>query len=302
MKVTIIGAGNMGGALAKGWAKAAAAGKVAGLDVCVTARSQSTLDRLKAESPSLGMSLSNAEAVKDADVVVLAVKPWLVEEVVAGIKKVLDYSRQTVVSVAAGVSIDQLSKMFAHKVWSNIDYDDEGRKVRQADSDARALKDNTPDAPHSALPAIFYAMPNIAAEYGESMTFVSSSRNVAEDKVAMVADLFRLVGDVKVCEERMVASGMMMAGCGIAYVMRYLRAMMEGGVEMGFYPADALKISMQTMRGAVTLLEETGLHPEAAIDKVTTPGGFTIKGLNELDHAGFNSAVIRSLKAGLKKD
>jgi pyrroline-5-carboxylate reductase len=143
---------------------------------------------------------------------------------------------------------------------------------------------------------------NIAAEYGESMTFVSSSRNVAEDKVAMVADLFRLVGDVKVCEERMVASGMMMAGCGIAYVMRYLRAMMEGGVEMGFYPADALKISMQTMRGAVTLLEETGLHPEAAIDKVTTPGGFTIKGLNELDHAGFNSAVIRSLKAGLKKD
>lgn len=56
------------------------------------------------------------------------------------------------------------------------------------------------------------------------------------------------------------------------------------------------------MRGAVTLLEETGLHPEAAIDKVTTPGGFTIKGLNELDHAGFNSAVIRSLKAGLKKD
>jgi pyrroline-5-carboxylate reductase len=143
---------------------------------------------------------------------------------------------------------------------------------------------------------------NIAAEYGESMTFVSSSRNVAEDKVAMVADLFRLVGDVKVCEERMVASGMMMAGCGIAYVMRYLRAMMEGGVEMGFYPADALKISMQTMSGAVTLLEETGLHPEAAIDKVTTPGGFTIKGLNELDHAGFNSAVIRSLKAGLKKD
>lgn len=302
MKVTIIGAGNMGGALAKGWAKAAAAGKVEGLEVCVTARSQSTLDRLKTECPSLGVSLSNAEAVNGADVVVLAVKPWLVEEIVTGIKKVVDYSRQAVVSVAAGVSIDQLSKMFAHKVWSNIDYDDEGRKVRKAESDARALKDNTPDAPHSALPSIFYAMPNIAAEYGESMTFVSSSRNAAEEKMTMVADLFRLVGDVKVCEERMMAPGMMMAGCGIAYVMRYLRAMMEGGVEMGFYPADALKISMQTMRGAVTLLEETRLHPEAAIDKVTTPGGFTIKGLNELDHSGFNSAVISSLKAGLKKD
>ena len=76
--------------------------------------------------------------------------------------------------------------------------------------------------------------------------------------------------------------------------------MSEGGVEMGFYPKDAQSIAMQTMRGAVTLLEQTGLHPEAAIDKVTTPGGVTIKGLNELDHAGFNSAVIRCLKAGLK--
>lgn len=94
---------------------------------------------------------------------------------------------------------------------------------------------------------------------------------------------------------------MMMAGCGIAYVMRYVRAMMEGGVEMGFYPADARDIALQTMAGAVSLLRETGLHPEAAIDKVTTPGGITIKGLNELDHAAFNSAVIRSLKAGLPK-
>ena len=83
--------------------------------------------------------------------------------------------------------------------------------------------------------------------------------------------------------------------------MRFFRAMMEGGVEMGFYPKDAQDIAMQTMKGAVTLLTETGLHPEAAIDKVTTPGGVTIKGLNELDHASFNSAVIRCLKAGMKK-
>ena len=97
-----------------------------------------------------------------------------------------------------------------------------------------------------------------------------------------------------------MGAGMMMAGCGIAYVMRFLRAMMEGGVEMGFYPNEAKEIGMQTMQGAVSLLRETGLHPEAAIDKVTTPGGITIKGLNELDHAAFNSAVIRCLKAGLK--
>jgi pyrroline-5-carboxylate reductase len=140
-----------------------------------------------------------------------------------------------------------------------------------------------------------YAMPNIAAEFGESMTFVEEA-----EKAVAVAELFGKVGQCKVVPQRLMDAGMMMAGCGIAYVMRFLRAMMEGGVEMGFYPNEAKEIAMQTMQGAVTLLRETGLHPEVAIDKVTTPGGITIKGLNELDHAAFNSAVIRSLKAGLK--
>ena len=116
----------------------------------------------------------------------------------------------------------------------------------------------------------------------------------------MAAELFGKVGQCKIVPQRLMGAGMMMAGCGIAYVMRFLRAMMEGGVEMGFYPNEAKEIGMQTMQGAVSLLRETGLHPEAAIDKVTTPGGITIKGLNELDHAAFNSAVIRCLKAGLK--
>ena len=140
-----------------------------------------------------------------------------------------------------------------------------------------------------------YAMPNIAAEFGESMTFVEEA-----PQATAVAELFGRVGQCRVVPQRLMDAGMMMAGCGIAYVMRFLRAMMEGGVEMGFYPNEAKQIAMQTMQGAVTMLRETGLHPEAAIDKVTTPGGITIKGLNELDHAAFNSAVIRCLKAGLK--
>ena len=138
-------------------------------------------------------------------------------------------------------------------------------------------------------------MPNIAAEFGESMTFVEEA-----EQADQAAKFFERVGQCKVVPQRLMNAGMMMAGCGIAYVMRFLRAMTEGGVEMGFYPDDAKRIAMQTMQGAVTLLHETGLHPEAAIDKVTTPGGITIKGLNELDHAAFNSAVIRCLKAGLQ--
>lgn len=259
MKVTVIGAGNMGGALIKGWAKAGTH------DITISAHTQKTLDSFSDKFPQLHLTLDNTVAVQGADIVVLAVKPWLIESVIKEIRPMLDLSRQTIVSVAANVKTDMLRSYLGCESAN-----------------------------------VLYAMPNIAAEYEESITFIAAAEGVPEMKVNAVASLFEQVGKVKVCEERLVAAGMMMAGCGIAYVMRFIRAMMEGGVEMGFYPKDAQMIAMQTMKGAVALLEETGLHPEAAIDKVTTPGGVTIKGLNELDHAGFNSAVIRCLKAGLK--
>lgn len=243
VKVGILGAGNMGGALVKGWTKA-------GMAACITAsaHTQRTLDRLAEACPGINVTLDNKEAVSDADIVVLAVKPWLVGQVIEEIEPQLN--DKLLVSVAAGVRHERID---------------------------------------------VYVMPNIAAEYGESMTFVEEA-----PQAEAVAELFGRVGQCRVVPQRLMDAGMMMAGCGIAYVMRFLRAMMEGGVEMGFYPDEAKAIAMQTMQGAVALLRETGLHPEAAIDKVTTPGGITIKGLNELDHAAFNSAVIRCLKAGLK--
>lgn len=263
MKVTIIGAGNMGGALIKGWAKAAAEGL--DVELTITARTQATLDRFLQDYPNLHTSLDNAKAVVGADVVVLAVKPWLIGAVIEEIRQSLDLTRQIVVSVAANILTSDLRTML-----------------------------------HAPSADVVYAMPNIAAEFVQSMTFMAAAEGVTAEKTKLVERLFAAVGAVRVCEERLIAAGMMMAGCGIAYVMRFVRAMMEGGVEMGFYPKDAQQIAMQTMQGAVTLLEQTGLHPEVAIDKVTTPGGVTIKGLNELNHAGFNSAVIRCLKAGLK--
>lgn len=238
----------MGGALAKGWAKSL---DLQQNSITVTARSQATLDRFASEFPMIATSLDNKEAVKDADVVIIAVKPWLVDGVMDSLNGCLD--GKLVISVAAN--------------------------VRNAAIDV-------------------YAMPNIAAEFGESMSFILD--NDDKDAVAQAAALFEEVGKVMVTDEKSMSAGNMMAGCGIAYVMRFIRAMQEGGVEMGLYPKVAQNVAMQTMQGAVTLLRETGLHPEAAIDKVTTPGGLTIKGLNELDHSGFNSAVVRCLKAGLK--
>lgn len=248
----------MGGALALGWSKT---GKH---EITVTARSQKTLSRF-ADVECIRTSLDNIEAVQGADIVVLAVKPWLTEEVCRQIAGSIDFNRQLILSVAANIFSESLRGYL-------------GR------ADAK----------------ICYVMPNIAAEYGESMTYLAASEGVTSDEVALVRNLLCEVGKVKVCKESEVAAGNMLSGCGIAYVMRFIHAMAEGGVEMGLYPREAREIAMQTMKGAVAVLEGGNLHPAEGIDKVTTPGGLTIRGLNELDHAGFNSAVIRCLKAGLK--
>ena len=259
MKITIIGAGNMGGALAIGWARA---GKH---EITVTARTEQTLSRF-AGVDNIHTSTDNLNAVSGADVVVLAVKPWLIEDVCRQIAGNLDFSRQIILSVAANVFSDSLRDFLGCETAK-----------------------------------VCYIMPNIAAEYGEAMTYLAPAEGVTAGEISIVRELLLEVGKVKVCKEKEVAAGNMLSGCGIAYVMRFIHAMMEGGVEMGLYPKEAQEIAMQTMKGAVAVLEGKNMHPAVGIDKVTTPGGLTIRGLNELDHAGFNSAVIRCLKAGLVK-
>ena len=259
MKLAVIGAGNMGGALIKGWAKS---GKVA--EITIADKNEVLLKQFKTDYPAIQTTTDNVAAVKGADVVVLVVKPWLMKLVLEEVRGVLDLKRQIIVSDAANFTTAMLEEQLG------------------------------------AAGQYFYVIPNIAAEFGASMSFIAKGKDSGAESLQTVENLYSLVGDTLVVEERLVGPGMMMASCGIAYVMRYIRAQMEGGCEMGFYPAQAKQIALQTMQGAVSLLKETGWHPEEAIDKVTTPGGVTIKGLNELDHAGFNSAVIRSLKAGLK--
>ena len=264
MKVAIIGAGNMGGAVALGLA---AGSKVNEEDIIVANPSQGKLDAIKAKFPKVRTVNSNAEAVKDADFVLIAVKPWKVEEVVAEIKPVVDNSRVIIASVAAGIGTERLASLF-----------DKGDGV---------------------VPPIFYIIPNTAISVGQSMTFIAS-RGASEETDAEVLGMFSELGVAMKIEERLMGAGTALASCGIAYAMRYIRAATEGGVELGFYAKDAQKIVQQTLKGAVELLAATGNNPEVEIDKVTTPGGITIKGLNEMEHAGFTSSVIRGLKASAK--
>ena len=259
MNITIIGAGNMGGAAAIGIARA---GKIPASCITVTARHATTLARFS--EYGVRTSLDNVEAVKDADMVVIAVKPWIVPEVCSEIRPLLDCSRQQIVSFAPGVPPEDLLG-FLEK---------DGQK-----------------------PALTYSIPNTAIEVCQSMTFVSrvTATSEQEDEVASV---FEGTGLVMKVPFNQLMPGTALASCGIAYALRYIRAASEGGVELGFYARDAVKIVSQTVKGAAALLEAHGTHPEQEIDKVTTPGGLTIRGLNAMEKAGFTNAVIQGLKGG----
>lgn len=260
MKIAIIGAGAMGGAMAEGLLHSE---HVRPQDITVCDHKQATLDHFAQQGATV--TLDNAMAVHAADVVFVVVKPWAVEQTLKGIKPALDYRKQTVVVVAAGIqSADIL-------LWLQKD---------------------------GQLPTLFLAMPNIAIALKESMTFLTPI-GASDEQTASIVALFDELGQTLVMEERLFPAATALS-CAIAYAMRYVRANVEGGVELGFKAKEAQQIVLQTVKGAVALLQSTGEHPEAAIDKVTTPGGLTIRGLNAMELGGFSSAVISGLKAGLK--
>jgi pyrroline-5-carboxylate reductase len=232
-------------------------------DITVSDPSQAVVEKF--EKTGVSVTTDNKLAADSADIVCVVVKPWLVEQVLKDIKPELDPRKQVLIVIAAGVPSASI------KEW---------------------LGEN--------CPPLFLVIPNIAIAEMASMTFIVPCGAVAQHHIELVKGIFDEMGNTLITDEQHLAAGTTLASCGIAYAMRYIRAASEGGVELGFKADDAKKIVMQTMKGAVELLEASGLHPEAAIDLVTTPGGVTIKGLNEMEHAGFTSAVIRGLKAGAK--
>lgn len=252
MKIAIIGAGNMGGATALGFARFCPL-----TQIIATARHQETLD--KYSSQGIKTTLNNAEAVKDADLVVMGVKPWLLKEVLSPLLPLM--KGKILVSLAAGIPAATIRE------WT------EGFSIQ----------------------GVYTVIPNLAIEIGESMTFINEVFGTNETRSA-VTGLFEGVGKALLVDEKRLGAGMMVASCGTAFALRYVRAATEGGVELGLYPKEALQAALQTVKGAAMLADAHGTHPEQEIDKVTTPGGITIRGLNAMEEAGFSNAVIQGLK------
>ncbi len=257
-KITIIGGGNLGVAIAEGLT-ASKFSKPA--DITVTRR---RIDLLKdLEEKGINISTDNAAAVKKADVIILAVKPFQVSEVLAGIRAAVS-PKSTFISVVTGVSIADINEMLGNTA------------------------------------TVFRAMPNTAIAIRESITCIS--HHTAEEKEARyVKDLFDTVGKVTIIDEKLMEAATVLGACGTAYAMRYIRANIQGGIEIGFDAATASLIAAQTVKGAAELLLQKGSHPEQEIDKVTTPKGCTIAGLNEMEHRGFSSSLIRGVVVSYKK-
>lgn len=255
----------MGGAIAKGLANS---GEILPEDIMVCSpNNKYELDILKDKFKKISVSKDNTDATKcGAEFIFIAVKPWLFSSVLDEIMPHFNAEKQTIVSIVAGASFSDIKEMMGEL---NVN------------------------------PKIIRLIPNTAISIGESMTFIANNEE-SKEEANYIARLFNYMGKSMIVTEHMMAAGTSLASCGIAFAMRYIRAASEGGVELGFYADSAKEIVMQTLLGAVKLLDHTKNNPEVEIDKVTTPGGITIKGLNAMERNGFTNAVIEGLKASHK--
>jgi pyrroline-5-carboxylate reductase len=257
-RITIIGGGNLGSSIAYGLLKSK---QYKPENITVTRRKTELLaDLLK---KGLNVHSDNDTAAREADVVIVAVKPKMIDHILSQAKPFLTKDK-IVISVATGIDLTYMQNIIGKEI------------------------------------PLFRAMPNTAISIRESMTCIATS-NGSDEHIDEVITIFNHLGQtIKIAEDLMDASTVL-AACGIAYALRFIRAASQGGIEIGFDAATAQTIASQTVRGAAGLLIKGGQHPEREIDKVTTPAGITIAGLNEMEHQGFSSSLIKGIKTSFDK-
>ncbi|MFO7658106.1 MAG: pyrroline-5-carboxylate reductase [Bacteroidales bacterium] len=258
-KITIIGGGNLGTAIAKGLLKLK---KYSVEDILITEKRQLRLRFLQENGFNVTGEPNNS-AIKKADIVIVAVKPQQIFEVLQEIKDSFDKSRQILVSTVTGINLSDLEK-------------------------------------HMGTVPLVRIMPNTAIEILESMTCLSYA-NTNNTQEEAILQLFQQMGNAMVIQEELMAAVTVLGACGVAFALRFIRAATQGGIEIGFGAEISQLIAAQTVKGAAQLLLENNSHPEREIDKVTTPQGITISGLNEMEHQGFSSALIKGLITSYNK-
>lgn len=248
-KTGIIGAGNIGQAIARGLVRQ---GGMKAEDIYLSRKKVPLLAGMKEEGFMVG---DNRHLVEHCELLILAVLPSQAERTVREIAPLLKREKHTLISVVSVVSIEAL------KQWSGLEN-------------------------------VVRVMPNTAAEFGTGMTCIAGEDPAL---IRRVEDIFAPLGQTMVIKEQLMPAATIMGACGIAFFLRFIRAVSQGGIQIGFHAEEAGMIAAQTARGAAEILMQTGHHPETEIDKVTTPMGVTIAGLNEMEHYGLSSAMIRGI-------
>lgn len=249
-KIGIIGAGNIGGAIARGMVSF---GHRSPSDIYLSRKRNDLLEEYRESGYQVE---DNKTLVKNSDLVILAVLPGQAREVITGVSGVLSEGNKTMVSVVSAVSIREINE------WT-------GNRI-----------------------PVVRVMPNTAAEYGAGMTCVAGEDGNA---VKEIMEVFAPLGQTMEIKEQLMPAATIMGACGIAFFLRFIRAVSQGGIQIGFHAEEAGRIAAQTALGAAELMMKTGNHPEMEIDRVTTPMGVTIAGLNEMEHFGLSSAMIKGI-------
>lgn len=214
--------------------------------------------------PNVKISTDNKKAVKYSDIVIIAVQPKQLMTVLEEIKDVVNPKKHTIISVVTGRRIEDIGAIIGNDV------------------------------------AIIRSMPNTAISVGQSMTCLSANEK-GKENIEYAKDVFNSLGKTMCVEERLMQAATVICASGIAFWMRLIRATTQGAVQLGFDAEEAQELAVQTCLGAASLLIQSGNHPEQEIDKVTTPSGCTIEGLNEMEHQGLSSSLIKGLVTSFEK-
>ena len=215
------------------------------------------------EYSKVTVTSDNREAVKNSDILIFAVQPQQLERILEEIKDLLT-DKHVLISTITGFKIDRIEAIVGKDQF------------------------------------IIRAMPNTAIAVGKSMTCMCSNEK-GEKRIAIAEAIFNRLGTSIIIKENKMQAATVICASGIAFWMRLIRATTQGAVQLGFDAKDAQQLAMNTCLGAASLLVESGKHPEEEIDKVTTPKGCTIEGLNEMEHNGLSSSLIKGLQASFKK-
>lgn len=259
MKIAIIGTGNLGNSIANGIVN----NNVKFQSLYLTKRKIAELSVWE-NIPKVKITSNNVEAVKNSEIILLAVQPKQLNTVLIEIKPYLNPIKHTVVSVITGREIKEIEQIIGKDI------------------------------------AIVRSMPNTAIAVSESMTCLCANQK-GQLKFDEVTSIFNSLGKTLFIEEKLMQAATVICASGIAFWMRLIRATTQGATQLGFDTKEAQKLAVQTCLGAASLLTKSGNHPEEEIDKVTTPSGCTISGLNEMEHQGLSSSLIKGLVTSFEK-